>query len=183
MKNKYDLAWSYLVELRKEMDSAQRLRNQTAGVKISLLGIGFGIAAANEGLRDSTFLFTILAIAAVFFDFLIHGYTASVKRIGAYIGRCLEDKILRGVVDWPEDVPLWEEVMRSRIFAQSYSTFGNLGLTALACLPAIVTHSTQSRIEIMAPSITLILGLLVADWIGFKQVGKLGRDWDGRRIR
>jgi peptidoglycan/LPS O-acetylase OafA/YrhL len=162
-RKKFNLAWMLMVELRKETIDAQRIRAQVIGFKITFVSAGIGIIAANaDGFQSQ--LFYIPAFAAIFFDFLIHSYSYSIKRIGYYCRKCLEPK-LREYSKWPENDPLWEEFMTTKKAKQHLALIGHIGIT---CLAVIVAFFATSPLSI--PLISILFLSLGGDIITFRLI-------------
>jgi hypothetical protein len=70
MPSTYELAWNLMVQLRKEIRAAQKMRTQIMGFKIvfvsSALGVIIGAITANP---EASLAFIIPALTAISFDF------------------------------------------------------------------------------------------------------------------
>ena len=152
-----DLALSIWTELRKEILESQKLRAQIIGVKITFLSAGIGLIVANID-RVPPALLAIPAIAAALFDILVTSYSFSIKRIGYYCRHHLEP-IMRLQYDWPHDVPLWEEFMGKTNMRQNLSLWGNIGMTAIATVIAVVGLFSPFQARLSVP---LLCGLTAA---------------------
>ena len=129
-------AWRMITELRNELRESQKIRSQIIGVKIAFVAASLGfVVGGKEGPNYNLLL--VPAFASIFFDFLIISYGVSIKRIGFYCRIYLEPKI-REKVGWPFNEPLWEEAMSHKKMKQHFAGFGNIGLTAVVLIPAIV---------------------------------------------
>lgn len=137
MSNKAkSIAWDLFSDLRKELVELQKIRSHIIGFKIAFVSSGIGLVVANID-KVSNFLFVIPAFAAVFFDLLIHSYSFSIKRTGFYCRKYLEP-ILRNEYELSEEYLFWEEFMASPEAGKNVSFWGNLGITFLAVVPAII---------------------------------------------
>ncbi len=129
------LAWNLFVELRKEIVESQRVRAQIVGVKITFLGASVGLIVANLA-KNGLYLLVVPAFAAIFFDFLLINYSASIKRIGRYTLLYVEPQ-LRSDWGWPAHYPLWEGYMAMPGTRGPAAVIGNIGLTGLVLLPSV----------------------------------------------
>lgn len=137
MSSTYGLAWNLMVELRKEIRAAQKMRTQIMGFKIafvsSALGVIIGAITANPAV---SLVFVIPAITAITFDFSINSINHLILRLGFYIRKAIEPQLaLYG--QWPKDKPLWEEFLCQEGARQPYGIIGSLGLTAIALMAAL----------------------------------------------
>jgi hypothetical protein len=165
------IIWALFCELRKEVLESQKTRAQVIGFKITLLGTSIGvIVAALESVPMQ--LLMIPAFAAVFFDLLINSYSVGIKRIGAYVGDVLEPK-LKEASNWPADLPMWEQYMSLRSNKQNYSLVGNLGITLLAAVPAIIALFKPFKLGVSVPLLVAYLPLLAYDCQAFLRPRKL----------
>jgi hypothetical protein len=159
MSKEYEIAWNLFAELRKEILESQKIRAQLIGAKITFVGTGIGIIAANpEKIGDT--LLVIPAFAAVFFDLLITSYGFSVKRIGHYCRNHLE-RWLRKSCYLPTDFVLWQQYLSYKRTRQRFSHYGNFGLTVLAIVPAVTSLINSWR----SWSSSLLLGTLLVAFI------------------
>jgi hypothetical protein len=133
-----ELVWNMMVELRKEILESQKIRAQIVGVKVTFVTAVYGLIAANLDKKVPLSTLAAPAFAAIFLDFLIASYSFSIKRMGHYVWKNIEEKILRREYDWPPGMLLWEEFMHSlkqhRLLpsGESLSIYGNVGMTAIA---------------------------------------------------
>lgn len=153
-------AWALFVELRKETIESQKIRAQIIGFKITFISSAVGLILANSS-RVPQKLLIVPALAAVFFDFLIQSYSFSIKRIGRYCREAL-DPVLFGT----SGIKSWEEFMRDPENTQKYSTVGNLGITTLAAVPAVMAVTAPFRWLSSLP-LLLVFGFLLAVDSGF----------------
>lgn len=152
-----DLTWILYVELRKEILEAQQLRARAIGLKITLVGGAIALILANRLAVDDRLL-VVPALAAMFFDLLINSHSITIKRIGTYNRLYLEPE-LRRLAQWPSTRPLWEEFMATRALPQRSAMVGNLGITFLVALPAVVILFGRP-ITISTVLLTIILILM-----------------------
>jgi hypothetical protein len=133
--NQVGLLRNLIVDLRKELVEAQKIRAQIIQIKITSVGAGIGLIAANIG-GIAIQLFVIPAFAAIFFDFLITSYGSSIKRIGYYCRTYVEPHIEKplDVLDTPNEFLWWEEFLAQFDRQTKHALLGNLGLTALAVI-------------------------------------------------
>ncbi|MBU1049606.1 hypothetical protein KKG90_06215 [Candidatus Bipolaricaulota bacterium] len=177
-----DRIWELFVELRKELLESQRIRAQVIGIKITFVTTAMGVII--EGIARLEFSFALLvipAIAAVFFDFLIYSYSFSIKRIGAYTREHIEPALAEsGQV--PEGYVQWQAYLTQPKTRQTLALYGNLGLTSLAIVSAVVSLVVLYDPKISIP-LLLVLGLSAAlDVIAYRtprRLGKLWQDVDG----
>lgn len=167
-------AWELFVELRKEIIESQKIRAQLIGFKITFISSAVALIFSVKGIPPK--LLIIPAFAAIFFDFLIQGYSFSIKRIGRYCRESLEPIIFR-------EAPFlsWEEFMSSRENRESYSMAGNLGLTVLAAVPAVIALAFPFSWSISVPLFFVLVLLLAVDSLSFLTVGRYGRKRLGAR--
>lgn len=164
-QGQYDIAWSLFTELRKELVETQKTRIQLVGFKITFVSAALAVIGSNLDKVPPAVL-ALPAFAAVFFDFLVNSYSFSVKRIGFYCRVYLEP-ILRKEVDLPLSCPLWEEYLTKPQTRQMLSFSGNLGLTLLASVVAVVGLTTPFRPWISSTSVAALCILLVYDVRGY----------------
>jgi len=151
-------AWELYANLRAEVISLQSIRGQVTGVKISLIVTGGVLIAAN--VHDLPRLaLTVPAFAALLFDLLIHTYSYSICRTGFYCREHLEP-ILREGYRFPSEHPLWEEFMVSREAGRNVSVLGNLGLTVLTGVIAVIVLVRPFQLGTSAPSLAALLVLV-----------------------
>ena len=155
------LAWDLLVELRKELIELQKIRAQVIGFKITFVSAGVALIAANLE-KLPILLFVIPALAAIFFDLLIHSYSFSIKRTGSYCRWHLEP-VLREHRGFPTERPLWEEWMIGEDAGKNVSFWGNLGITFLAIAPAVFALFAPFRLVLSVPLLGCIMALLAYD--------------------
>jgi hypothetical protein len=161
VENPRELAWNLFCELRKELVESQRLRTQTVGFKITVVGAGVGLIATNL-TRVPALLLTLPAFAAIFFDFLIHGHSFSVGRIGYYCRTRLE-RLLRKDLQLDDDLQLWQEFLLDSSARKWFASIGNLGLTVLACAVAVYGAAIDFRASSSLPILLMLAGLLAVD--------------------
>lgn len=162
MPDEYQVAWNLFVELRKETLESQKIRAQIIGFKITLVSTGIGLIASNPDKIPGTLL-VIPAFAAMFFDLLIASYSFSIKRIGHYCRNHLEKRI-RSSCSLPPDVLLWHEFLRDPRARQNLSHFGNLGITVLALVPAVLALCAPFRPWMSVPLLVALVGLFLYDF-------------------
>jgi ADP-ribose pyrophosphatase YjhB (NUDIX family) len=154
-----DFAWNYLSELRKELVSLQTIRSQIFGFKITFVSTLLGLSLANIETIPAIALI-IPAIAANFFDSLIHGYSFSIKRTGFYCKTHLEP-ILRSEFGFPKERPLWEQFMFGPSAGRNSAFWGTVGITILATVPAIWGALTPYNPIVSWPVIILLVASLI----------------------
>lgn len=159
METNSSLAWNLYVELRKEIVSTQALRSRTIEIKITIVGGAIALFIANRAKLGDDRLLALPAFVATFFDFLIASYSFAVKRKGDYLRNCLEPR-LRQEFDWPLTLPLWEEFLSAPERRQMFSVIANMGLTILACLPALFVLLIQP-IRAVNLAVVALMALLV----------------------
>jgi hypothetical protein len=162
-------AWDLFVELRKEIIESQKIRAQIIGFKITFISSAIGLILA-ESNRVPQKLLIVPAFAAIFFDFLIQSYSFSIKRIGRYCLENLEPVLFRDV-----SFCSWENFMSQPENRQSYSMIGNLGITMLAAIPAIISLTSPVRWLISLPLLLALACLLVIDSSFFFTIGWYGK--------
>jgi len=161
------LAWNLVVELRKEILESQRQRNQMIGFKITFVSTATAVIAANiEKLPIQ--LLSIPAFASIFFDFLIASLSNSIKRIGFYCDTHLST-IIQQSTDWPNSVLLWEEFLRKYKFGQTYALLGNLGITSISILIAIIGTILSFDWKISIPLIGALLAFFIFDVLAMRK--------------
>jgi hypothetical protein len=158
--------WDLLVELRREILESQKIRAQVIGFKITFIGTGVGLILANQSRIPLTLL-VIPAFAAIFFDFLIQSYSFSIKRLGHYCCEYLEPAIFKHHLS-DQFVP-WEEFMSRKENRQRYSAMGNLGITTLTVIPAVVVLFLPFRSLIAVPLLAALVFFLAVDIISFSR--------------
>jgi hypothetical protein len=156
--------WNLMVELRKETVESQKIRAQIIGFKITFLSAGVGLILANSGRIPQTLL-VIPAFAAIFFDFLLQSYSFSIKRIGRYCRRYLEPSIFEH--DPSKSLLPWHQFLTEPENRQRYSMMGNLGITLLAVIPAIVVLCAPFRWRVSLPLLIALVWFLALDLISF----------------
>lgn len=169
--HKGDFYWNLLIELRKEIVEAQKLRAQLIGFKITFVSAGIGVIAANIG-KLPPLLLVIPAFAAIFFDFLIESYSFSIKRIGHYCRNHVEP-FIRKHRELDDSFLLWEEFMGKPETKQIFTMVGNLGLTCLAVVPAIISLLAPFDFKTSTPLLILLLIFLIYDVHTFLRIGRI----------
>lgn len=119
--------WGLFVELRKELIEAQKIRAQIMGFKFTFISASMALLIANIEDLDPA-IFVIPAFAAIFFDFIIHSYSFSVKRIGCYVREHIEPA-LEKPNDVPEDFVWWQQFLTQPKTKQHLVSYGNIGAT------------------------------------------------------
>jgi len=170
-KNISDFCFSLLIELRKEVIESQKIRAQVIGFKITFVSAGIAVILANLD-KLPPLLLAVPAFAAIFFDFLINSYSFSIKRIGYYCRNNLEPYI-RKHSELDKSFLLWEEFLRQPGTGQIFATVGNLGLTLLAVVPAVIGLLMPFRLEISVPLIIILALLLYFNVHTFLRIGKM----------
>ncbi len=176
-----EILWNYLVELRKEVVQNQRIRTQIIGFKITFISAFIGILATKITFSDGAkvpiyltqygnLLFVIPAFSAIFFDFLIHGYCFSIKRIGIYVEKVLEPKLIT-----EQDVLLWQTFLtkHKEYTTQHFTKIGNWGLTFISILIAIISLCYPYNPKFSPFLIFSILAFFAFDIISYGKVEKL----------
>ncbi len=162
------LLWNLFVELRKETLESQKIRAQIIGFKITFTSAVVGLIVAN-GNKIPLVLLTIPAFAAIFFDFLIQSYTFSIKRIGLYCREHVEPLIFGQRASF---LP-WEEFMSKAEHRQRFSWFGNMGITTLVAIPAVVALFKPFRWHVSVPLLLALLSSLAIDFLSsFRTTGR-----------
>ena len=154
-------AWDLYSELRKELVSLQTIRSHVIGFKITFVGAGVALIAANLSSLPQQ-LFLVPGFAAIFFDLLVHSYSYSIKRTGFYCRWHLEP-ILRQGYSFPGKHPMWEEFMALPDAGKNVSVLGNLGITALAIVPAVVVLLRSSGWTTSLPLLLVLAALFLYD--------------------
>ncbi|MDO8586349.1 MAG: NUDIX domain-containing protein [Armatimonadota bacterium] len=139
----------------------QTIRSQVTGFKITFVGTSIALIAANLDKVPPTLL-VVPGFAAIFFDFLMHSYSYSIKRTGFYCRTQLEP-ILRAEYAFPVEHRLWEEFMATPESGKNVPFWGALGLTILAVSPGIVALFQPFTWWLSLPLLTLFLVLLICD--------------------
>jgi hypothetical protein len=161
-----------LVELRKELIESQKIRAQIIGFKITFISAAAAIIgvklSSNGKVQQGAYLLAIPAFAAVFFDFLINSYSFSIKRIGFYIKHYIEPAMLIAY-KWPDYVNrnkfyLWETFLRKFKTEQNLALTGNIGISAIIALLAIIPLIKELYGWVAIP---LLIVCLVVDFWGF----------------
>jgi len=167
----FDFAWNLTVELRKELVELQRLRAQVIGFKITFVSTATAVIAANLD-KVPIQLLVIPSFAAIFFDFLISSYSNSIKRIGLYCHEQLGE-LIKNLTDLPDKFMLWEEYLRSREFKQTQAIIGNLGITILSIIVAIIGLIIHFERYLSVSLIIFLVGLLLYDGYEMIKPGKV----------
>ena len=170
-----DFLWKNHSELRRELLESQKIRAQIIGFKITFLGTAIGIILAK--LDQSQYpLLVIPAFAAIFFDLLIQSYSFSAKRIGLYCHDHIEPLIVERLA-LPGSVLTWEQFVRKRQQKQWLAMAGNLGITVLSIVPAVLVllDSASIRNFCLLAALALFLGF---DIYVFRYVFAYGRTDD-----
>lgn len=165
----FELAWNLFVELRKEILESQKLRAQIIGLKITLVSGALGYLLSHQDTVRPIVL-TIPAFAAVFFDLLINSYSFSIKRLGVYCYEHLEERVFKSSVSLPADFLLWQDFLRSPQTQQRFSVTGNIGLTALAAVPAVYGLFADLATPFAVLGTVALVGLVLYDLNVFIQV-------------
>jgi hypothetical protein len=168
-----ELAWNLFSELRKELVEGQRLRTQTIGFKITVVGAGVGLIATSLG-KVPALLLTLPAFAAIFFDFLIHGHSFSIGRIGYYCRTQLE-RSLRKDLKLQDDFKLWQEFLLDSSSRQWFAVVGNLGLTVLACTIGAYGAAIDYQASTALPVLLILAILLTVDVLAYWAVSPARR--------
>jgi hypothetical protein len=177
MYDMHDIFWNMFVELRKEIVSSQEIRAKIIGFKITFLSAGIGLIYANIEKVKEVFIILLLipAVAAIFFDLLIHSYSYSIKRIGFYCRHYVEKELILAQ-DLPKDFVFWEDFVSQKKFRQMFSFFGNQGLTLivilLVCYNGIKTLDFNHALALITSMVFLFLIDILAafnPWRKFEQ--------------
>ncbi|MCB2219791.1 MAG: hypothetical protein KQI35_05285 [Bacteroidetes bacterium] len=176
-----EILWGYLTELRKELVESQKIRTQVIGFKITFVTALIAFIAAKllsdyEKVAEFNnlyyYLLLIPAVASLFFDFLIYSYSFSIKRIGLYIKHVLEPKLKDSLKDFNQ--ALWQEYLEQPFNSQKLANTGNLGLTAVAAVIALIPIVLFSTIIYFSIIIAfVILGLIGVDAYAMNSSGRL----------
>jgi hypothetical protein len=170
-----EIVWNYLVELRKELMEAQKIRAQIIGFKITFISASFGILFVNNVIIDRA-IFVIPALAAIFFDSLIYSYSFSIKRIGSYI-REYAEPTLRKYYKITDDIVLWQQFLTQPKTKQYFSLYGDLGLTSISFLVALVALFNPFRIAISLLLTSVLVILFIIDIRTSFSHKKLDKRW------
>lgn len=166
-----------LVELRKELIESQKIRAQIIGFKITFISAVVAIIgvklSSNGEVQQGAYLLAIPAFAAVFFDLLINSYSFSIKRIGFYIKHYIEPAMLIAY-RWPHYVNgkkfyLWETFLRTFKTEQNLALTGNMGISAIIALLAIIPLIRERYGWVV---ISLLILCLIVDFWGFLEPKK-----------
>lgn len=168
-----DKKWDLMLDLRKEMVEAQKLRAQIIGFKITFLSTGAGLIIATLG-KVPNIVWAIPALAAIFFDLLINNYSFGIDRIAFYCRKYLEPS-LKQSYQGLQDIPLWEEFVDSTQYKQKLSFIGNFGITLLTVVVAIVALFMPFQGLLSIALLILLIGLLVHDFNTFIRPKRLDR--------
>jgi hypothetical protein len=155
------LAWNLFTELRKELVSTQERRVQVLGFKITLVGTSLGIIASNIKTLPAAML-VIPAFAAIFFDYLIQSLSFSIKRIGYYCRTKLEP-VLREAHGFPDNTELWEEFLQYPSARRKYAAWGDMGLTYLTVVIALVALFFPFTVSTSLPLLVALIVLTAWD--------------------
>ncbi|MBD2772605.1 hypothetical protein [Iningainema tapete] len=90
--NEPDKKWDLMMDLRKEMVELQKIRAQIIGFKISFISTAAGLVIANFD-KLPNIIWTVLALASIFFDLLINNYNFGIDRIAFYCRNYLEPNL------------------------------------------------------------------------------------------
>lgn len=161
MADKNNIYWRLFVELRKEVVERQKIRAQIIGFKITFVSASAGLIGSNLD-KVSTALLVIPAFASIFFDFLLSSNNFSIKRVGYYISEFIEPE-LRKSDQCSEDFLFWEQFLKTREAKQNISVSGNLGITMLAIVAAIIALMFPFKPMLSGSLIVALLMFLVFD--------------------
>lgn len=126
--------WDLFVELRKELVESQKIRSQILGFKITF--ISAFVALLGSANSDGV-LFVMPAFASVCFDYVIHSYSFSIKRIGRYVKLYIEPQLIESG-EFKEGFTLWESYLKDPKTQQNLLVmYANFGLTLLAAVLAV----------------------------------------------
>jgi hypothetical protein len=165
------IIWNLFIELRKELLESQKIRAQVLGFKFTFITAALGLICANIEKYDNNIL-AIPALAAILFDLIIYSYSFSVKRIGSYIKDYIEP-VLKCDKDVPTGFVMWQEYLTQRKTVQSLAVSGNIGVTLLCIIVAILGISVDYK-PIVSPFIVLILFVfLIIDILAYNKPKKL----------
>ncbi|MFZ0770843.1 MAG: hypothetical protein WAN08_05430, partial [Candidatus Sulfotelmatobacter sp.] len=132
-----------------------------------------GLILAKLDKSQSTLL-VIPAFAAIFFDLLIQSYSFSIKRIGLYCRRYIEPLIVKRLT-LPEGFLTWEQFMRAPCNRQRLAMVGNLGITILSFVPAVLVlleSAMRIRNSLLLAGLALLLG---CDIYVYRDLGRYSR--------
>ncbi len=165
-----EILWGYLTELRKELVESQKIRTQVIGFKITFVTALIAFISSKflseyeEGIEFDQLYYYLLLIpvaASLFFDFLIYSYSFSIKRIGLYIKHVLEPKLKDSCSDFKD--AFWQEFLDNDFTKQRLATTGNLGLTivtaVIALVPIVLISKDFYFSIIIAITIVVLLGV------------------------
>jgi hypothetical protein len=173
--DRVDHAWNLMVELRKELVEAQKIRSQIIEVKITFVSAGIGVIAAHTDTVPIQLL-VIPALAAIFFDLLINSYGFSIKRIGCYC-RCYIEPHLEKVFEnsgLPRPMLLWEGfLVQHKKFRQNLGLWGNLGLTGLAIIVATIALFIRPDWRFSIPLLIIMAVLFMYDIVSFRRTDEI----------
>ncbi len=124
--------WDLFVELRKELVESQRIRSQILGFKITFVS---AFVALLEGSDSAKILFVIPAFASICFDYIIHSYSFSIKRIGGYIRNHIEKQLIKDG-EFDQDFVSWQCYLQNPETKQNLVLYGNFGFTLLVSIVA-----------------------------------------------
>ena len=177
MKDSTELAWSFLIELRKEILEYQKARAQIVGFKITFVTTTSTLIVAAGHDRLSLAFLAIPAVAANCFDFLINSYSSSINRAGIYCRRYLEPK-LRQATEWPDEEPLWEEFVRTPGIQKHFARISDLGLTLTVSIPALVVLLNSMPLRYSVPAAGALLLFVVYNVLTYFRVAGKFREWE-----
>jgi len=176
--NKEDFAKFLYTKLREEVLQTQELRARMIYYKITFISSFTGALWAVYSLTSQPqireiirFVWALPPFAAICFDFLISGYSFSIKRIGFFFRTYIEP-ILRPA-EWPKDFPMWEQFMADPAVRQRYSIWGHLGLTGIISLASGVMFCSDGLSLLKAIILAIILVSFFFDVKSFLQVGRI----------
>jgi hypothetical protein len=169
----HDKKWALMIDLRKEMVEAQKIRAQMIGFKITFISTATGLVIADIQKIPHT-IWSVLALASIFFDLLINNYSFGIDRIAFYCRHYLEPAIKTSYQELTM-IPLWEEFVATTQYKQKLSFIGNLGITCLMVLVAIIGLFTPFNWIISIPLLILILLLFVHDFNAFMRPKNLDK--------
>lgn len=170
-----DRLWELYVDLRKELVESQKIRAQIIGVKIAFTSTAIGFLLKESAALDRR-VFVVPALAAVCFDFLICSYSFSIKRIGAYLREHLEPAFkANGIM--PPDVMLWQEFLTDPKTSQQVANYGNLGLTSITVIMAVVALWLPPRPPWSSVWLLGVAAAVAADVAVVRESRRLGKIW------
>lgn len=177
----HEILWGYLTELRKELVESQKIRTQVIGFKITFVTalIGFFLTKLlgdmEKGVEVDEYNYFLLVIPAVFFDFLIYSFGFSIKRIGLYIRYELEPRFKEILTN--KKTVLWQEFLVQEETKQPLAKIGNIGLTSIAIIIAIISILWFSNnLLITIATIIVLLGLVGVEIWGMTKTDKMIRE-------